>query len=202
MTKIIPEGRSGPVRIEHFKVSAFDSKFTMLRAIQHPDAYIPVGSYCRLYVGDSLMMSNTPAEQRTNFGVVRNSRGDVLIAGLGIGMILVPILEKREVKTVTVVEASRDVIELVEPSIRKVKGGKKLRVVEASIFDWQPPKDQKYDCIYFDIWATISTDTLKEMERLHRKFGRRKAPGGWMDSWKKDFLRLEKNRDRRARAWF
>ncbi len=194
MTAIVPEGTKGKARIEHFAVSEQESSFTRIREMAHPGEYVPAGNYCRLFVGHSLMMTDTLLERKTNRGVIYNAKGDVLIAGLGIGLILVPILVKAEVRTVTIVEKYRDVIDLVEPSVRKLPGAEKLTIIEADIFEWAPPKGQKWDCIYFDIWADISTDTLKDMERLHKKFGRRKKPGAWMESWRRGFLQLQRER--------
>lgn len=199
MVKVIPAGSKGLARVEHYSVSPAESAFTSIRAIQHPEEFVDPGDYCRLYVGKALMMSDTPMERRSNFSVVRKATGNVLIAGLGVGLILVPILAKKEVKTVTVVEKYRDVIDLVSPPIRKVQGSKKLAVVEADIFEWVPPKGQKWDCIYFDIWPTVCEENLVEMEKLHRKFGRCKASSdSWMDSWKRGWLKYQMGRGARA----
>lgn len=198
MANIVPEGTVGVARIEHYTVSNSDSMFTSLRAVQHPEEFVPAGDYCRLYVGHTLMMSDTQMEQRSNRMVVRKAQGNVLIAGLGVGLILVPILAKPEVKKVTVVEKYQDVIDLVGPAMSKVPGGKKLEIVQADIFEWAPPKGQTWDCLYFDIWSNISTDALKQMAVLHRKFARRKAPGAWMDSWKRDDLKYRLEQERRA----
>jgi spermidine synthase len=133
-------------------------------------------------------------EQRSNIGVVMEAKGHVLIAGLGIGMILLPLLEKPEVKSVTVVEKYADVVKLVEPHVLAVvgKNAPKLKTIVADIFEWVPPKGEKWDTIYFDIWPDLSMDNLEQMEILHRKFARRKAPGAWMYSWQKDYLKYRK----------
>jgi len=201
MFQVVPEGVEGEVKISHFEVSKMDSTFTMIRAMQNPLSYVPEGVYCRLTVGRTLMMTDTSMEKRSNYGVVQNSRGNVLIAGLGIGMVLLPILEKPEVETVTVIEKYKDVIKLVETHIREAAGdaGKKLQVIVADIFEWVPPKGGKWDTLYFDIWPDMCTDNLKDMEKLHRKFARRKTPGAWMDSWQKDYLKYQKQREKRCR---
>lgn len=184
MAKVIPEGTHGIASIRHVTVSPTESAFTSIRAMMHPGEYVPEGTYCHLRVGSELMMTDTQMEQHTNLAVVHRSHGRVLIAGLGVGMILLPILAKPKVSEVWVVEKFKDVVALVEPTIRKQPGGQKLRVIEADIFSWAPPKGQKWDTIYFDIWPSLSTDTLEEMATLHRKFGRRKEASGWMSSWR------------------
>jgi hypothetical protein len=198
MSKILPEAVSGVASVKHFTVSNQDSAFTAIRAIQHPGAYVSEGSYCQLLVGRTLMMTDTDMEKRSNRGVVGHAQGNVLIAGLGLGMVLLPILEKPEVTSVTVIEKYDDVVKLVEPSIRTASGknGSKLKVLVADIFEWEAPKGEKWDTIYFDIWPDICTDNLKDMEKLHRKFAKRKNPGAWMDSWQKDYLKSLKRREK------
>lgn len=139
------------------------------------------------------MMSDTDAERRSNYEVVRRATGDVLVAGLGLGMIFHPILAKPEVRSVTVVEKFADVVALVEPTLSPVK----LRVVVADIFAWKPPTGVKWDAIYFDIWPDICVDNLKEMATLHRRFSRRLNPSGWMGSWKYGELLALRQRGRR-----
>lgn len=199
MFQVVPEAVEGIASISHFGVSKKDSAFTNIRAMQNPLEHVSEGVYCRLTVGRTLMMTDTSMEKRSNYGVVSNSRGNVLIAGLGIGMVLLPILEKPEVKTVTVIEKFEDVVKLVEPHIRKAAGknAEKLRVIVADIFEWVPPKGEKWDTIYFDIWPDMCTDNLDEMEKLHRKFARRKTPGAWMDSWQKAYLKYRKQQEKR-----
>lgn len=193
MCDFVAPGSVGKAKVEHFEIDR-----SPVRGFMRPDEYISPGKYTRLFVGGRLFMSDTDMERRTNYGVVRAARGDVLIAGLGIGMILVPILRKPEVTSVTVVEISKDVADLVEPSMRKLPGAEKLTIVVADIFDRPHLGRQMFDTIYFDIWADQSTDALKEMATLHRRFARRKRPGGWMSSWRLDLLRARREQERRS----
>jgi len=192
IAELVPEGKSGDVRIEHFEVSKEDSTFTSIRAmVNGRDEFVEPGKYARLYVGNALMMSDTRMEKRSNTGVVLNATGHVLIAGLGLGMITHPIAAKKEVKSITVVEKSPDVIKLVGPSLHK-----KVKVVEGDIFSWAPAKGTKFDTIYFDIWANITTDNLDDMAKLNRRFARFKAPGAWVHSWQRERLLYDRRRER------
>lgn len=49
---------------------------------------VSAGDYVKLSVGGTLMMSDTPMERRTNMEFIDKAKGDVMIAGLGIGLIL------------------------------------------------------------------------------------------------------------------
>jgi spermidine synthase len=164
----------------------------MALAIGSRSEAVQAGGYCQLKVGGILMMSDTQMEQRTNREVVHKARGRVLISGLGIGMILVPILAKPEVTSVTVLELSQDVIDLVLPHVADPR----LEVIQADVFGYKPPKGAKYDVIYHDIWPELSTDTLKEMTKLHRKYAHCLAPGGWQDSWRKSDLQRAKAKEK------
>lgn len=129
-----------------------------------------------------------------------SSKGDVLIAGLGIGMIVLPISEKEEVNSITVIEKSPEVIELVEKPLRKVmENPEKLKIIEADIFDWKPT--QKYDTIYFDIWYTICDTNLDEISKLNRKFGKARSQISWRGAWVEGRLRGMRRREKRERGF-
>lgn len=194
MAKIVPQGASGNVKIEHFTVTKADSERTLMRCRR--DEYVAPGSYARLLVDGEVMMSDTRFEQRTNMEVLRRASGDVLIAGLGLGMVLHGIAAKREVRSVTVIEANPNVIRLVGPTVPS-----KVTVIEGDIFTWRPAKGTKFDTIYHDIWLNVTTDNLDEMTKLHRAFCRNLNPGGWQGSWMRDELRYQRAADKRRNPW-
>lgn len=216
MADIVPEGESGHCKIEHFEVSKDDSKFTSMRAAitGHHGAYVREGRYCKLKVGHTLMMTDTQNEQDTNRWAVRVAQGDVFIAGLGIGMVLVPILKKESVRTVMVVEKEHSVIQLVKPHLMEhlpFEASRKLYMYESDVFNWKlPPRSTMFlegtdvptgmwDTIYFDIWANPCVDNLEEITKLKRRFARRfnrDTPGAWMGAWEEDRLRYLKRSNR------
>jgi len=200
MHTLLRPGSLGDVRLETFEVTPEEAGFTRLRAAvtMRRDEVIDAGTYARLYVGKTLMMTDTRNEQRTNTEVVRRAQGDVFIAGLGLGMILVPILAKEAVKSVTVIEKYQHVVTLVAPQLQAIPGGEKLTVVHGDVFTWQPPKGQKWDVLYFDIWPDICVDNLPEMASLHQKYKSRKKPGAWMHSWRRDYLLAKREQEREA----
>jgi hypothetical protein len=154
------------------------------------------GTYCKLIVDGELMMSDTPMERLSNLDFINNANGRVLIAGLGIGMIINAIVEKKDVTEVVVIEKYQDVIDLVLPKIKHPK----LKVICADIFDYKPIKGDKYDVVYFDIWATISQDNLEEMKTLANKFKysiNRDNSRCWINSWMKEFLQKERRKELR-----
>lgn len=183
MIQIVPEGQRGIARVEHFVVNEMQSRLSIFNR-----SYVPAGNYARLYVGNTLMMSDTIMEKITNLEVCRRAQGNVLIAGLGLGLILTRILPKPEVKKVKITEKYLDVIELIAPRFESPK----LEVIHADIFEWHPAKGEKFDTIYFDIWPDINVDNLADIATLHQRFKfylNRKNPQAWMASWQQDHLR-------------
>lgn len=127
----------------------------------------------------NLVMSDTPAEQWDHYCALRKAKGSCLVNGLGIGMLLKNILLKPEVTDVTVVEMSQDLIDIVAPHY----SDKRVNIICANAFDYNPPKGKIYDMVWHDIWNNICADNLSEMTRLHRKYGRKAK---WQGSWCKD----------------
>jgi len=196
MREIIPEGVSGNYSIQHFTINEKQATIYEIRGIfnrSYLGRFIKAGNFCRLKCKDRILMSDSYGERHSNREIVQVAHGEVLIAGLGIGMIICPIVKKDNVKHVTVIEISEDVIKLVEPHIRKYLGedSSKLTIIHADIFDYVPT--HKFDVIYFDIWGNYSGDEYPETKTLHRKFSRylNKDGNHFMDSWMRwDIKRL------------
>lgn len=199
VAKFLAPGERGVARVDHFVVTEEDSNRTAMRAaFGQINAYVPPGKYARLTVNGTLMMTDTAMEWRTNSYAVRMAHGDVLIGGLGIGMVLVPILQNPDVRSVTVVEKYQEVIDLVETGVRYAvhhAQAAKLTIHTGDILEWTAPKGDTYDFIYFDIWPDICTDNLAEMTKLKRRFARRlnrENPKAWMGCWQEKKLRYLK----------
>lgn len=186
----VPNGKSGDWEIDTFSVSPEDSAKSRMMASIHGSLreWVKPGEYRRLRFNGRVIMSTTPAEIAEHSEFIRVARGRVLIAGLGIGMCLSAILKKPEVTEVVVIEKAEDVIRLVGPTFA---GDPRVRIIHADIFTWPPPKGVRYDCAWFDIWESISSDNVPEMATLHRRYGRRAV---WKGSWAK--IECERSRYR------
>lgn len=199
-----PEERSCKLaKLIPYTITEEEANFYNLRAAFHEGGFTRVepGDYVKLIVDGTLMMSDTPMERRTNREFLKNAKGDVMIAGLGIGLILHNLREKVKegiVTSITVYEKYRDVASLVCPYYRDLP----LKVIEADILTYKPRKDEKYDTIYFDIWPDINTDNLEDIKLLHNRWKNHKRPGGWMDSWVKEKLQsMRREEKRQERMW-
>lgn len=131
---------------------------------------ITTGTYVRLTHKGECVMSNTNMEKRTNMDFCINAHGDVLIGGLGIGMIILAIQDKPEVKSITVIEKNQEVIDMVASQLNF---NEKVNIICADVFEWKPEKGVKYDVSYMDIWNWVNEDVYeKEMKPLKRRYAR------------------------------
>jgi predicted membrane-bound spermidine synthase len=193
-----PIEEKGVAKITCFEITADECIIANLRYLRDGGRMFTIkeGKYCRLSVNKELMMSDTPMERRSNADFVQVANGRVFIAGLGLGMIINAILDKEEVTEVVVIEKYQDVIDLVAPKFNNPK----LKIICADIFEYLPEKKEKFDTIYFDIWADITTENLKEIKILHNKyknFLNRKNDNCYMESWLKEYLQQCKRREDR-----
>ena len=197
MTKIIPPTKRVPGHfyIEHAIVDEHASRISSIRGYWD---YVPVGKYCLLKKAprapgwDELWMSDTPREKDDHYGVVRKAEGQVLLVGLGLGMVAVALCRKKEVSHVTVLEIEPEVVQLIEPYIRHPK----LQVILAD-GNTPPLRGKHFDTIYIDIWPNVCSDNWETMKPLlisYRKFRRN---GGLVTAWLKDYIQREAAKSRR-----
>lgn len=163
MASLLVDAQQGKCKIEHFSIAKGN-----VRAMMEG---LPPGEYVRLIGNGTLLMSDTSMERRTNAHFVTRAHGDVLIGGLGMGMIVLSIQDNQNVDSITIIEKEQDVISLMmgQPN---VKFNEKVNIICSDVFTWKPPKGRKYDCIYMDIWPYVNKDVYRnEMLPLKRKFG-------------------------------
>lgn len=168
--KRVPAQSNGSVVIEHSTPSQFDR---LMGAIHR----MPLNRerYCRLLINGEVVMTDAEFERKTNLSAIYAAHGNALIAGLGIGLILEPFIKK--CSSVTVIEKNADVISSVGQHYPEIS------IIHADIFQWEPPKVQKWDTIYFDVWSFFNDDTDKQALSLIRKYRKHLKPKGWIGAW-------------------
>ena len=178
----VPEGVSGDWAVKNFTVSDADASFHNLRASFHSGRVIDVGEYTKLTRNGQTIMSDTPAEIADHSYFVRSrGKGHVLVNGLGLGWVIEALFNKKEVRSITVIEKSPDVIKLVAKHYEdKCPKNKKLTIIYADALEYKPEKGKRYDAVWHDIWDNICADNLPDMHKLHRKYGKRTD---WQGSW-------------------
>lgn len=163
----VPDGKSGNWSVESFTVPKED--LSQMISFMKSGRGVPAGDYKRLMRGRTIVMSNTPDEIRDGLQFVYAATGSVLVNGLGLGVILKLLLNKPEITDITVIENSEDVINLVADTY---KDDPRLTIIHGDAFTYVPPKGKRYNAVWHDIWDYITSDNLKEMKQLHRKYGR------------------------------
>jgi hypothetical protein len=158
--------------------------------------------------GEGIMMSDTPMERNTNLDFIQKANGDVIIFGLGLGLVILPLLKKENVKSILVVELYQDLIDLVEPILKKQDTENKLSVIQGDCFEIHKtiPKNKKFDSVYGDIWINICTDNYDGMKNLTKNWKNRvnrDNPNSFIDHWMKDYLKKEIEKEKREsyRYW-
>ena len=172
----VPIGKSGNWEIKEFTITEKAASFYNINCHGRP---VKPGNYKKLTRNGAMVMSNTPLEIDDFMWFVNVARGDVIVAGLGLGVLLEALIKENETKSITVIEISSDVIKLVAPTFTNIK---KIEIINADIFTWQP-NGKKWDYGWFDIWDAICFDNLKEMSTLKRKFAKKvKEKHFWCES--------------------
>ena len=131
----IPEATSGnfEVRVENTDFVAGESE--------------PLADYTFLYKDGDRIMQDTTKEYREHQPLWDGATGDVLIGGLGLGMVHQALIDNPHVTSVTVVEKYQDVIDLVWDHCPK---DSTFTLVNADINKWTPTGT--YDYVWIDTW--------------------------------------------------
>jgi hypothetical protein len=176
MADVLRPAQAPRAALTHLEVSDEEAARFNLRHYIRGEHFqmIAPGRYAQLQVGRALMMSDTPMERWTALRAFRRLDGHVLIGGLGLGMLPLALAAKPSVASITIVEQSRDVIDLVVPQLLRASERltRLLRLVCADVFTWRPPAGTRFDTMFFDIWPTVCSDNAAEMTRLRRRYRR------------------------------
>jgi hypothetical protein len=191
MSEVLREAETENFRLEQFYVSELDTNSLRLNDLvndRREYTGLKSGTYVRLCDkrsgGNNVVMSDTFMERKSNREFYQHAKGDVLIGGLGLGMVLLAVQDKPEVHTATVVEIEQEIIDLVLPQLPL---NSKVTVVQGNIFRFVT--NHLFDTIYFDVWNEVNAVNWKQMKKLHRRFRKNLKPDGWMSSWRKEDTR-------------
>ena len=186
MNTIIPELEAEHIFVKHHKIqtgeyirAGLDSNRFLFEGIERGDIYTVLINKDKKQV----IMSDSPMEKRSNERFVKKAKGDVLIAGLGIGMILLAIQDKPGVKTITIVEKDQTIIDKILPHIPI---NSKVKVIQGDIFKYKTKA--YFNTIYFDIWNNISSRNIVQMYALLKMFKKNLLPEGFIDCWSLKYL--------------
>lgn len=166
MSTILKEGKVGSFEIKKKVIR----KGTVLNMYNSKEGRITKGEYQFDYPLVTLdkdghtWMSDSQLELESAIGAVVAARGDVLVGGLGIGLLPTFIKDKRSIKRIDIVELHQEVIDLVFSQI----ASKKMRIIKDDIYHYLDTTLNRYDFIHIDIWGTI-TAPIKEIDNAQGK---------------------------------
>lgn len=103
-------------------------------------------------------MTDLPIEQEQHRNHLVGFKGSVLVGGLGLGVMAALLAKKRDVRHITIVEKSSDVLRLVGSHVPR-----KAEVVEADLFEYLKTTRDRFHYAFYDIWASDSEYTFHNM---------------------------------------
>ena len=120
-----------------------------------------------LYQHNEVWMLDVPSEAETIDPIAKKAHGNVLTFGLGIGYFPFMAMLNSNVKSITVIEKSKSVIELFNQSLKpQFPNNVPLTIIEGDAFDyWNEDVLNQYDSVFVDIWKS-NDDGLALIEKL------------------------------------
>ena len=135
------------------------------------------------------IMSSNLFERLTNQNFIDTAKGDVIIFGLGLGLIIFPLLEDDEVTSITVIDKSVDIIDNIGPIIKKYDVNDKLTIINGDVFTYyQQLNDAKFDVAYFDYWNIVDSTIYNDMETLKELYKNNIKETGQIMYWYEDLF--------------
>ena len=109
--------------------------------------------YLALLKNNEIWMSLNPNEIKTMEPYIAKARGHVLVLGLGVGYVAYMMANKKEVKSVTVIEKDSNVINifsnLLWPSFSSKE---KIKIINDDALSYLKRKQRDFNYIFADIW--------------------------------------------------
>ena len=164
---ILPEGISGDFAIRHFNGQTTDYNWELYLNMKNETAEeytVLTKESCPWPI-----MQDSYAEYTEHQQLWDNATGDVLIGGLGIGMVHQKLIDNPNVTSVTIIENSQDVIDLVWEHCVK---DDTFTLITSDIETWEIPEDSHWDYGWFDTWLVDNSLSIKQYsELMNEKYG-------------------------------
>jgi hypothetical protein len=167
MTRVvvdIPEGVSNNFTVAHYTMETTDNNWGMYLNMKSESSDTP---YTVLLKDGCPMpiMQDSHAEYKEHQWLWDNATGDVLVGGLGIGMLHQKLIDNPNVTSVTIIELEQDVVDLVWEHCIKDDS---FTLVVADFETWNPPEGSSFDTVWGDTWLVDNSLTMKDYSTLIR----------------------------------
>ena len=123
-------------------------------------------------------MSGSPDECLAMSSMARSASGQVLIGGLGLGILGWLCASKPTVRSVTVVEIQQGVIDIVGPVIDHPK----ISIVRGNVGEYLDTTSARYDFIGLDTWPDVGS-AVSKAQRVKARAGRALTRNGLVRTW-------------------
>ena len=157
ITVDIPEGVSGDYTVAHYTKDTLDNfwqHYLTMKNENYDNYTVLLKEGCPMPI-----MQDSEAEYNEHQWLWDNAEGDILIGGLGLGLIHQPLIDNPDVTSVTVVELEQDVIDLVWDDCAK---DITFTLVTSDFETWNPPNGSFWDVIWCDTWLIDNSLSLSE----------------------------------------
>lgn len=203
----IPEGTAGVYSVKHFThpankpLDTSNARTAIMGGQRNvPVVYPHATTWHQLAYNKGVWMTDLPIEQAQHRIALAPMQGHILVGGLGLGLAANWLAQRPTTQSVTVVEISEEVIQLVAPHVRDPRGI--VSVVHADLFDYLkgpqaplrdtkglcPPK-QPFDWAFFDVWQSDGEGTFFNTVCPLRKATAPYLPDSRVVCWNEDVMR-------------
>ena len=127
-------------------------------------------SYLALCEGQNVWMSLNPNEIETMKPFINKAKGEVLVLGLGMGYVPFMMMDKSEVKHITIIEKDKNIINLFNKVLFPSFINKnKITIAQDDAIHYLKSK-KKYDYIFADLWHAPEDglDLFIKLKRINK----------------------------------
>ena len=135
-----------------------------------------------LWIDDSLWMWDIESERKIQYDLAHQAYGDVLVAGYGLGLVQKYLCNNPNVKSITTVEISQQILQACINKYGKLYGD----YITGDFYTIS--LDSKYDCIIGDIWKEIVPESLDDYKRFKTQALKMVKPNGKILAWGKEYF--------------
>jgi hypothetical protein len=125
-----------------------------------------------LFKKGEIVMCSTEMELLTNKPFIDNVIGDVLIVGLGLGMVVFPLLNEDSITSITIIEKELDLINFVGFKISEMDTNNKVTILMGDAYNHYErlAPNKKYDTIFLDFWNQIDMSNVDEVTSMKQYY--------------------------------
>lgn len=158
----IPPQEEGMWKIKRGKALPTSRDFPQSRTTDGQEVHTALMNYVDYEW--KVVMADSVIEIADNLPFVAKAYGNVLLTGLGLGIVPHMLMDKPNIDKILIIERSAEVVDMVAPYLPDGD----ITVVLSDAFTYTPK--QKFDCAWHDIWTTIGDYMAGETERLFNRY--------------------------------